>query len=374
MHTEAPIVENKRTGYALCHIVGHTHLAVRYKQAENPAHLLRTIKTEKHSRHKHEHKGKISQRGHQQAQRPENIGILDKARQHIVKTVQREECHKSPRKHAPPAGQGRFQQPALAPYQHTEHKQPRCLENTPMVPRPRKTRQLPFPQIHLDGIPETATRLNGKSSLPVFARRYRRNHIRRVGNSSHYIVQRHRLKQTYRHKPQQHLVRQAAGSHKHKAYQRVHHQYLCCKEHSIEITYHEQQQQAPAETRAEVLAAHTLVIVLNKETESEQQRENGICLTAEQEEKAVPDSAVRKIQPRALPCRVRERIKIEMLYRMQQNNAHHSQAAQHIGHIHTLVRHRRPLHSVHIRGIDWYISAKIRISRAHKQIYFAERQ
>ncbi len=81
------------------------------------------------------------------------------------------------------------------------------------------------------------------------------------------------------------------------------------------------------------MSAHPLVVVLDEEAETEQQCEYRIGFAAEQEKQSVPDGTVGEIEPSALGRCVGEGIKVEMLYRVEQDDAHDGEAAEHIGHV-----------------------------------------
>ena len=76
-----------------------------------------------------------------------------------------------------------------------------------------------------------------------------------------------------------------------------------------------------------------LVVVLNEETESEEQGEDGVGLTAEGEEEPVPDGLVGEVEQRALLRGVGEGVEVVVLDGVQQHDAHHGKAAQNVGYV-----------------------------------------
>ena len=63
---------------------------------------------------------------------------------------------------------------------------------------------------------------------------------------------------------------------------------------SVDISKYEQQDKTPAETTTEIIATHTLVVVLDEKAETEQQGKYCIGFSTEGKEKPVPYSTVGK--------------------------------------------------------------------------------
>ena len=222
----------------------------------------------------------------------------------------------------------------MAAYQIAEDKEGCRLEHASVVPRPGQTGQLAFPQVDAQGVEEGAMALCLERSGPQAACRQGRCHERRVEGSTDHIVERQRLYQQYAGQDEQPLVAQAAYQRQDEAHQRIEHQYLGREERGVQVADEEEQHQPPAEAQAEITPAQTLVVVLDEVAEAEEQGKHGICLAAEEKEEPVPHGTVREGQPGILPRRVGEGVEVEVFNRMQQDDAHHCQSAQHVGHVH----------------------------------------
>ena len=130
-------------------------------------------------------------------------------------------------------------------------------------------------------------------------------------------------------------VGEPADCDKDEAHKSIKDKHFAGKEGCIKLTDKEEETQTPREAGTEVVASHTVVVVLNEEAETEEEREDCICLASESEEKAIPDSAVKKGKPGATSCRIGKIVEIEVLDGVQQNYGEYCKAAEHIGGIDT---------------------------------------
>ena len=120
------------------------------------------------------------------------------------------------------------------------------------------------------------------------------------------------------------------GNHEERAYG-VDRQDVAVVEAEVKHTPGEQQQHPPEEARAEVNSFLRLVVVLDEEAQAEEQGEDGVHLSAEDEEGGVPYGLVE-------PGRLGKGVEVEMLYEMQQDYAGYCDAPEDVCDIDSGVR------------------------------------
>ena len=169
-----------------------------------------------------------------------------------------------------------------------------------MIPCPGKTGELSFPYIHGNRAKKRSTRLHGECCAPKMRRRNDGCHVGAVERCSYHIIYCNRLQHAHCSYGKNPLCRQATCKYKHYAYQRVHYKYLAGKETRIEITDDKKQQQSPAESTTEIIASHSLIIVLNKETKAEKQCEYCISFTSSRKKRA--SHIARSVKSSNAPC------------------------------------------------------------------------
>ena len=128
-------------------------------------------------------------------------------------------------------------------------------------------------------------------------------------------------------------VRHAACGYQHEPHEGEQYEHFGREEYGVDVSQHEEQHQPPAEPESEIASLEALVIVLNEETESEEQGEDGVGLAAEGEEEPVPDGLVGEVEQRALLRGVGEGVEVVVLDGVQQHDAHHGEAAQNVGYV-----------------------------------------
>lgn len=113
---ETPVVIDSRADDALCHIVGHAHLAVRNQSAKPSADPASAVVSENHAACEQQHETEIGKRRQNYAQRSQYVRIGDVGADHIVKAIEREEADQRHRKNSLPHAQILAAKPALATY------------------------------------------------------------------------------------------------------------------------------------------------------------------------------------------------------------------------------------------------------------------
>lgn len=333
LQVQSPVVVDCRPDYALGDVVGHAEAPVRDQERQSAAEPRGAVVAEEDAAGENEHEAEVGKRGEDDFKRSEYRRTGDVGRRHVVEPVERKEADECSGKHAPPLGKVFAAEPPVSPYEHAEDEEAGSLEHAAVIPCPGQRCKLPFPQVDFYGGEEVGRRLGGECGAPKCRGVKCGRRIGGVGDGACYLPQAHGLQHKECAKPYQRFGGEAAHGHEDESHKGIQHQDFAGEECGVELTDQEQQKQAPAEPGAEVVAAHALVIVLNEETETEQQGENGIGFSAESEEQPVPDGLVGEIQPCGLGVGRGEGVEVEMLDGVEQDDGQHGKAAEHVGHV-----------------------------------------
>ena len=85
------------------------------------------------------------------------------------------------------------------------------------------------------------------------------------------LIYTNRLQQTYSAERDYPFAWKSACQYEDESDQGIHHQNFACEKACVDVAYYEKQQKAPAEPEAEILALHSLVVMLYEKAESEKQ-------------------------------------------------------------------------------------------------------
>ena len=130
------MVEDGGAYDALCHVVGHAQLAVGDQGAQEAGRAARAVEAEHHGTDEDGGEGEVAQRGDEDIEGRQHVGVRDEVGQHVAQSVQREEAGKGGGEHVAPFMEVAAQQPAVAPHQHAEHEDACGLEHAAVFPGP----------------------------------------------------------------------------------------------------------------------------------------------------------------------------------------------------------------------------------------------
>ena len=92
LQMQSPVIVESRSDDALCHIVGHAHLAVGNEPRKCAAQSFGLVVSEKDARYKYDHEREVGQRRHKYQKGSLEVGISDIISSHGIQAVKREEA------------------------------------------------------------------------------------------------------------------------------------------------------------------------------------------------------------------------------------------------------------------------------------------
>ena len=150
----------------------------------------------------------------------------------------------------------------------------------------------------------------------------------RVQNTVDHARQFHRLQREHEGNGGKHPVGAAYQRQHDQAADGIDEQYVSVVETQVEDAEEHHQQHPPGKARPEVYTPVRLVVVLDEETQAEEQREYRVHLSGEQGEHPVPDKVVDL--PHEFRRRLGKHVEIHVLDEMDQHDAGNGEAAEHI--------------------------------------------